>query len=62
MSYVERCLVMVYVMSYMNGLDMMIVIGNLKLGYLYGIYSYIFVQGLDWEICVLGEGLVGYLY
>lgn len=41
---------MVYVMSYMNGLDMMIVIGNLKLGYLYGIYNYIFVQGLEWEM------------
>lgn len=62
MSYAERCPVMVHAMSYMNGPDMMTVTGNLKLGHLHGTYSYIPVQGLDWEICVLGEGLVGYLH
>lgn len=59
MSYAERCPVMVHAMSYMNGPDMMTVTGNLKLGHLHGTYSYIPVQGLDWEICLLGEGLVG---
>lgn len=62
MSYAERCPVMVHAMSYMNGPDMMTVTGNLKLGHLHGTYSFIPVQGLDWEICVLGEGLVGYLH
>lgn len=50
MSYAERCPVMVHAMSYMNGPDMMTVTGNLKLGHLHGTYSYIPVQGLDWEI------------